>query len=107
VLERESPQQFDVLVLDAFSGDGIPARLLTLEAGEVYQRHLKPDGVLAFHVTNMHFDLSPAPAGLAQERQMAHVVVSGDATPKAGTFDSFWGMLSRDQSSVELSRMTM
>ncbi len=101
VLERESPQQFDVLVLDAFSGDGIPVHLLTREAGEVYLRHLKPDGVLAFHVTNIHFDLRPVLAGLARELQMAHVIVAASATPKAGTFSSIWGLLSRDQTSLK------
>ena len=100
VLERESPQQFDVLVLDAFSGDGIPVHLLTREAGEVYLRHLKPDGVLAFHITNNFFDLRPVLAGLAQELELAHVIVAGSATPKAGTVNSTWGLLSRDQATL-------
>lgn len=101
VLERESPQQFDVLVLDAFSGDGIPVHLLTREAGEVYLRHLKPDGVLAFHVTNIHFDLRPVLAGLADELKVAHVIFTASATPKAGTFHSVWGLLSRDEASLK------
>lgn len=58
-LEREEPQQFDVLVLDAFSSDAIPVHLLTLEAFEVYKRHLKPDGVLCVHISNRHLDLAP------------------------------------------------
>ena len=59
-LEREPPQKFDVLVLDAFSGDAIPVHLLTLEAFEVYLRHVRePDGVLAVHVSNRHLDLPP------------------------------------------------
>lgn len=101
VLERESPQQFDVLVLDAFSGDGIPVHLLTREAGEVYLRHLKSDGVLAFHITNNYFDLRPVLAGLAQEFEMAHVIVERNATPKAGTLISTWGLLSRDPATLK------
>ena len=41
-LEQEPPQGFDVLVVDAFSGDSIPVHLLTREAFELYFRHLKP-----------------------------------------------------------------
>jgi spermidine synthase len=58
-LEREAPQSFDVLALDAFSGDSIPVHLLTREAFQLYFRHLKPDGVLAVHVSNKYLDLKP------------------------------------------------
>lgn len=58
-LEREAPQQFDLLVIDAFSSDSIPVHLITAEAFEVYRKHLKPDGAVAFHVTNRFLRLSP------------------------------------------------
>ena len=58
-LESEPPQGFDVLVLDAFSGDAIPVHLLTREAFAIYQRHLKPEGILAVHVSNQYLDLAP------------------------------------------------
>ena len=51
-LEREPSQQFDVLAVDAFSGDAIPVHLLTLETFRLYFRHLRPDGILAVHVSN-------------------------------------------------------
>ncbi|NBW45075.1 MAG: hypothetical protein EBR45_05840 [Betaproteobacteria bacterium] len=66
MLEREPPQQFDLLVLDAFSGDSIPTHLVTLEAIEIYLRHLKPGGILAFHTTNTYLDLRPVMAAAAQ-----------------------------------------
>ena len=50
-LEREAPENFDVLAVDAFSSDSIPVHLLTLEAIELYFRHLRPDGVLAVHIS--------------------------------------------------------
>src|SRR6185436_2008401 len=56
-LEREAPQGFDVLVVDAFTSDAIPVHLLTKEALAVYGKHLKPDGVLAVHVSNQYIDL--------------------------------------------------
>lgn len=64
-LERESTQQFDVLVLDAFSGDSIPVHLLTREAMEIYLKHMKPDGVIAIHVSNRYVNLAPVVDRLA------------------------------------------
>ena len=58
-LEMEPDQQFDILVVDAFSGDSVPIHLLTREAFTQYFRHLKPDGVLAVHITNRFLDLQP------------------------------------------------
>ncbi len=58
-LEREPDQQFDVLAVDAFSSDAIPVHLLTIEAFQVYFRHLKPGGILAVHVSNRHLELEP------------------------------------------------
>lgn len=64
LLERDGaargPMQFDVLAVDAFSGDAIPVHLLTAEAFELYIRHLAvPHGVLAVHITNSYLDLAP------------------------------------------------
>ena len=56
-LERESPQQFDVLLLDAFSGDSVPVHLLTTEALAIYERHMKPDGIIVYNVTNRYLRL--------------------------------------------------
>ncbi len=58
-LEREPPQDFDVLAIDAFSSDAIPVHLITSEAVAIYKRHLTPGGVIAFHVTNRFLDLDP------------------------------------------------
>src|SRR4030095_13144307 len=66
-LERESPQQLDVLAVDAFSSDAIPVHLITREALGVYLRHLKPDGIVVFHVSNRFLDLAPVVAGLAKD----------------------------------------
>jgi hypothetical protein len=57
--QRDEPQKFDVLAVDAFSGDAIPVHLLTLECYRTYRYHLKEDGILAVHITNRYFDLSP------------------------------------------------
>ena len=52
--------------MDAFSGDSIPTHLLTIEAMKTYLGHLKPDGILAVHVTNHYLDLLPVMAAIAQ-----------------------------------------
>ncbi len=64
-MEREDPQRLDVLLLDAFSGDAVPVHLLTREAFAIYQRHMKPDGVIAVHVSNRYLALAPVVTRLA------------------------------------------
>ncbi len=66
-LERQAPQNFDLLAVDAFSSDSIPIHLLTREAFELYFRHLAPHGILAVHVTNRYLDLVPIVARNSQE----------------------------------------
>ena len=87
-LEREPSQQFDVLVMDAFSGDSIPLHLLTWETMAVYMRHLKPGGVLAFQATNRFIDIAPVVASLAQEYGLAAVLVSD--TPESEEGADYW-----------------
>jgi spermidine synthase len=57
-LAAEPPMGFDVLIVDAFSGDAIPLHLLTTQAVELYKRHLAPGGILAFHISNSMWILS-------------------------------------------------
>ncbi len=76
-LEREAPEEFDVLAVDAFSSDSIPVHLLTREALGVYLRHLRmPDGIVAFHVSNRFLDLRPVVKGLAGERGLRAALVA-------------------------------
>lgn len=82
-MERESSQQFDVLVLDAFSGDSIPTHLLTKEAFDVYLRHLKSDGVIAVHISNKHVNLEPVIRRLGAELHLpCSIVASPDRLPQ-------------------------
>src|SRR6185369_9930143 len=75
-LEREPPRGYDVLGIDAFSGDSIPMHLITREAMAIYVRHLKPDGVIVFQATNRFIDLLPVVKRLAAEFGMEAVNVS-------------------------------
>jgi len=82
-LEREPDQRFDLLVLDAFSGDAIPTHLLTREAFRIYQRHLAPGGVLAIHVSNKHLDLRPVVLGTCEEFDLDTLYIT--TAPDAAT----------------------
>jgi len=59
LLDAEPSQQFDMLVMDAFSGDSVPVHLITKEAFATYFRHLKPDGMLAVNISNAYLNLEP------------------------------------------------
>ena len=93
-LEREAPQQYDVLAVDAFSGDAVPVHLLTRQAIEVYFRHLKPDGILALHITNTHLDLAPVVEKLAQTLGKHSVLVIGEKDHLNNIYSSRWALLS-------------
>jgi predicted O-methyltransferase YrrM len=92
-LSREQPQNFDVLVIDAFSGDAIPLHLLTTQAVAVYKRHLAPGGILAFHISNQHVDLEPEIALLAKAAGMDARKVSTFANEDRGEFTATWMLL--------------
>lgn len=89
-LEREPPQGFDVLVVDAFSGDSIPVHLLTLEAFALYFRHLKSDGVLAVHISNRYLDLRPVVEAAAEKLGKQAVLAHQEIAREAGTYPSTW-----------------
>ena len=94
-LEFEAPQNFDILVLDAFSGDAIPVHLLTREAVEVYLKHLREDGVLACHISNLHFNLRPVIAGLAKNLGLSHRFIGSAADVQTAAQPAIWAMLAR------------
>ncbi len=94
-LAAEAPERFDVLVIDAFTGDAIPVHLLTVEALELYLRHLQPHGIIAFHVSNLYLDLVPVVQRLAQARQLATRLVETDQEDDFNTASS-WVLVSPD-----------
>jgi spermidine synthase len=83
-LEREPDQRFDLLAIDAFSGDSIPMHLLTREAMAIYVRHIKPDGVIVFQATNRFVDIAPVVERLAAAFGMEAVLVSDWPSANSG-----------------------
>lgn len=97
-MEREPPQNFDLLALDAFSSDAIPVHLLTREAFALYLRHLNPDGIIAVHISNHYLDLEPVVANLARQFGFGLATIDYEETDEAWwLYSSTWILLSRNQ----------
>jgi hypothetical protein len=92
-LTSEAPQGFDVLVVDAFSGDAIPLHLLTTEALSLYKKHLAPDGILAFHVSNKYLNLAPEIGLLADSAGMQARVVESSSNEAHGIYRATWVLM--------------
>jgi hypothetical protein len=92
-LTAEAPQHFDVLAIDAFSGDAIPLHLLTAEAVALYKKHLTPNGILAFHVSNQYLDLAPEIALLATASNMQSILIDSASDEPRGAYRSTWVLL--------------
>ncbi len=103
-LEQEPSQQFDLLVLDAFSGDATPVHLLTREAFQTYLRHLKPDGVIAVHISNHHVDFFPVMLGVADQFGMAMVYIPWTTRPMPNALcSSDWILITRNRAFLNAS----
>ena len=90
VLERMQDASFDILVLDAFSSDAIPAHLLTREAMQLYRSRLADGGVLAIHVSNHHLDLVPLTHNLTRDAGMTSRDVHTAGNARAATKPANW-----------------
>ena len=104
-LEREPDQRFDVLALDAFSSDSIPAHLLTVEAVQLYLRHLRDqDSVLAIHISNRYLDLDPVVRGIAEQLGLT-VLRIDDAESNDMVYSSDWMLLARDPAALSSAEL--
>ena len=108
-LERElaegNPQNFDVLILDTFSSDAIPAHLITKEAFAIYLQHMTPDGILIAHISNRHIDLRPVLYGLAQEFDLTGVVVDTAGEDALDSYPSRFVILSPNPQSLQIPEL--
>ncbi|MDP2998060.1 MAG: fused MFS/spermidine synthase [Bryobacterales bacterium] len=94
LLEREAPRKFDILVMDAFSGDSVPVHLITREAFRTYFRHLRPGGILAVNISNRYLDLKPVVARAA--RDVGRIALAFDYTADADDsicFSNTWALV--------------
>ena len=98
---RGDRQDFDILVIDAFSSDAIPVHLMTREAFGIYAAALNPDGVLAVHVSNRYFDLMPLVARLGREVGLEHLHAETRIAPRRQTKPSRWIYLARERERLD------
>ncbi len=100
-LERGQPQNFDILAVDAFNSDSIPVHLLTAEAFGLYLRHLKPEGVLAMHISNRYLNLAPLVSGLADLYHLDHALIASPSNDD-GSYAAVWVLLSKNRSFFQI-----
>ena len=109
MMERElalgKTQSLDLLALDAFSSDAIPVHLLTREAFGIYLKHLKPDGVIAIHISNRYLDLQPVVERLAQEFGLGVACISDEPIDEAWLYSTTWMLVSRDRSLLRAQKI--
>ncbi|WP_211185319.1 fused MFS/spermidine synthase [Thalassotalea algicola] len=99
-LNRQGSGQYDVIVLDAFSGDAIPAHLLTKEAFELYHAHLTKNGILAVHISNSHLDLTTLTKNLAASIGLeAHYFFSKATDDEPN--EAQWMLMTNNQAFIE------
>jgi spermidine synthase len=102
---RDAPDSgYDLIVLDAFSGDMIPMHLLTKEALALYVHKLAPGGILAFHISNLYLQLGPTLAALAHDAGlvclMENDLAVSEAQMNAGRFSSQWVVMARSRADL-------
>lgn len=108
VMERQlsegKAQAFDLLVIDAFSGDSIPMHLLTKECFEVYQKHLKSDGIVAFHISSRYLNLRPVIQALANQFDYELLYIKNKKDDRGGS-SSRWALLTKNHSFSQLPKV--
>jgi hypothetical protein len=108
-MEREllssSLQSYDVLAIDAFSSDSIPVHLITSEATALFFKHLKPDGILAFHISNRFLDLKPVLANIAQANGLEARLVTDSPGDDSSASITDWVLLARSSTAFANERL--
>ena len=100
-LEDQKAMAFDILVLDAFSSDSIPVHLLTIEAFDIYLKHLIPKGLIAIHISNRYLDLLPVLKALCSKLNLEYLHIKDPGNLSAGTVSSDWVLISDDSDFLE------
>ncbi len=101
-MEAEPPQRYDVIAVDAFSGDAIPVHLLTAEAIQLYQRHLRPGGIIAFHISNLYLDLAPVVKQQADHAGLKAVIIATAEDSETGAYNADWVLVTANEEFLAL-----
>lgn len=103
-LEGEPPQGYDLIAVDAFSSDSIPVHLMTSEAVELYRRHLRARGVIAFHVSNRYLDLAPVIRAIADASGLRTWQIQDEPEDTTALTASDWVLVTGDEGVFEQLR---
>jgi len=104
-LESLDEEMFDLLVIDAFSSDSIPAHLLTVEAMEIYHRVVKDDGVIGLHLSNNHLDLLPVVVNAANHLKLSVRAFKTPGNPEVAADNALWVIVGEDQTVMQELRV--
>ncbi|HEY1938258.1 MAG TPA: fused MFS/spermidine synthase [Candidatus Angelobacter sp.] len=105
-MEAEPPENYDVIAVDAFSGDAIPVHLITSEAIQLYLRHLEPGGIIAFHISNLYLDLAPVVKQQADHAGLKAVNISTPEHDNTGAFAAQWVLVTSNEKFLSLPEIT-
>ncbi len=100
-LEREPESEFDLVAVDAFSGDSIPAHLLTREAVGLYLSRLKGDGLLALHISNSALDLEPVVESIVRSLGKPALVIHSRVRPDDGVYEAQWALVAHHAAALD------
>jgi hypothetical protein len=104
-LERQPPQEFNLLAVDAFSSDSIPVHLLTVDAFQLYFRHLRRDGILAVHISNRYLHLEPVVAAAAKKLNKDAVLINSPDDRANEIYLARWALLANRGTFAPLSNI--
>jgi hypothetical protein len=96
-LEREKAASFDILAVDAFSGDSIPVHLLTREAVRMYLSRVHDDGAVVLHISNTALHLAPVVQAIAADLGCESLLFQTPAAEKIGRADSEWMVVAKSE----------
>jgi hypothetical protein len=103
-LQKAPDKTYDLIILDAYSADYVPVHLLTSEALTLYSQKLSDTGILAFHISNIWFDLQPVLASLAQSLNLSCAVEHDKylliSEAQAGKYGSDWVVMAHHDSDL-------
>ncbi|HMK37116.1 MAG TPA: fused MFS/spermidine synthase [Desulfomonilaceae bacterium] len=105
LLSKAPDNSFDVIFLDAFSSDSVPVHLLTTEALNLYLRKLRPNGIVAFHISNQYLKLDSVLANLAKSCGapgcgMTQILTAEQERHSLGS-SSAWGVVARREQDMK------
>ncbi len=96
-LTNGGAEQFDILIIDAFSSDSIPVHLITRECCDLYRKHLKHDGLLLFHISNRYLDLEPITRALAKHLDWNAISIDSDGDDSLGVYSATWIIITSNE----------